>query len=52
MSGWTRRLRGAVLALATVVALAGGQLATGTDLQQFDFSWGASALDVGSIVIR
>ncbi len=45
MSGWTRRWRGVVLALAAAAAFAGGQMVFGSDLQLYDFSWGAPAGD-------
>lgn len=47
MSGWTRSLRRAVLALAAAatVALTGGQLAQNTDYHLADYSWGAPAVE-------
>ncbi|MCG5469691.1 hypothetical protein AB0C42_19785 [Micromonospora taraxaci] len=46
-----RRLR-AALAFAAVVAFAGAFSGQASDLQLFDYSWGAPVLDKGATVAR
>lgn len=52
MSGRTRRWRGAVLAIATAVAFAGGLLVLDSGIQPYDYGWGAPVFDAGTTLVR